>query len=267
MTAVVDLKPFTADQAQLPATLELSGIAHSFGGFKVLTDVNFAVPQGRIVGLIGPNGSGKSTCFNIVSGFLRPKAGRVLLSGRDIAADSIQARTRHGLMRTFQTPKVFERMSVLENVMVGLHQQGRSGIIASMLRTPAARRELDQLRNTAEQACRKFGLDRLLDEQTGRLPAGLRRVVELARAYVGAPRLMLLDEPSSGLNTEEIEQLRGWIAMLNSEGMTILLVSHDMGLMTIADTVHALYFGEIIASGPMAAIRAHPRVREAYLGG
>ncbi len=267
MSGVVELQSLPSRPPHLPATLELSGIAHSFGGFKVLSDVNFAVPQGQIVGLIGPNGSGKSTCFNIVSGFLSPKAGRVLLSGRDMAADSIQARTRQGLMRTFQTPKVFERMSVLENVMVGLHKDGRSGILASMLRTPSARRELDRLRNTAEGACRKFGLGKLLDAQTGRLPAGQRRVVELARAYVGAPRLLLLDEPSSGLNTEEIEQLRGWIAMLNSEGMTILLVSHDMGLMTIADTVHALYFGEIIASGPMTAIQADPRVREAYLGG
>lgn len=249
-----------------PATLELSGIAHSFGGLKVLTDVNFSVPQGRIVGLIGPNGSGKSTCFNIVSGFLRPKAGKVLLSGRDIAADSIQARTRHGLMRTFQTPKVFERMSVLENVMVGLHKDGRCGILASMLRTPAARRELDALRESATQCCHKFGLGKLLDSPTGRLPAGQRRIVELARAYVGSPRLLLLDEPSSGLNTEEIEQLRRWITTLNAEGVTILLVSHDMGLMTVADTVHALYFGEIIASGPMAAIQANPRVREAYLG-
>lgn len=265
MTALAQ-NPTAAVAADAPATLELSGIAHSFGGFKVLTDVNFTVPQGRIVGLIGPNGSGKSTCFNIVSGFLRPRAGKVLLCGRDIASDSIQARSRHGLMRTFQTPKVFERMSVLDNVMVGLHKDGRSGILASMLRTPSARRELDRLRDTAEQCCRKFGLDRLLDTPTGRLPAGQRRVVELARAYVGSPQLLLLDEPSSGLNTEEIEQLRGWIATLNREGITILLVSHDMGLMTVADTVHALYFGEIIASGPMAAIQAHPRVREAYLG-
>jgi ABC-type branched-subunit amino acid transport system ATPase component len=266
MTAATTMSPGLSADAATPATLELSGIAHSFGGFKVLTDVNFTVPEGQVVGLIGPNGSGKSTCFNIVSGFLRPKAGKVLLCGRDIASDSIQARTGQGLMRTFQTPKVFERMSVLENVMVGLHKDGRSGILASMLRTPAARRELDQLREAAERCCRKFGLGQHLDTPTGRLPAGQRRVVELARAYVGSPRLLLLDEPSSGLNTEEIEQLRGWIATLNQEGITILLVSHDMGLMTIADTVHALYFGEIIASGPMAAIQAHPRVREAYLG-
>lgn len=267
MSVVTDLKAVSTRPAASQTLLELSGIARSFGGLKVLTDVNLTVHQGEIVGLIGPNGSGKSTCFNIVSGFLRPDVGRILMAGRDIVADSVQARARHGLMRTFQTPKVFERMSVLENVMVGLHKDGRSGILASMLRTPSVRRELQWLHETAEQSCRKFGLGKLLNIPAGRLPAGQRRVVELARAYVGTPRLLLLDEPSSGLNTEEIEQLRGWITMLRAQGITILLVSHDMGLMSIADTVHVLYFGEIIASGPMAAIQAHPRVREAYLGG
>lgn len=266
-TLTLDRRPVApAATASTAPLLGLRGVAHSFGGLQVLRDVNLQVPAGRITGLIGPNGSGKTTCFNIVSGFLRPRAGQVMFDGRDIAAHSVQQRSRAGLVRTFQTPQVFEQMTVLENLMVGCYKATHTGVLQAMLNTPAARAERDAMRAAAEATCRRFGLEALRDARAGSLPAGQRRVLELARACIGAPRLLLLDEPSSGLNSEEIELLRAWILTLNREGLTILLVSHDMGLMTSCDQVHVLYFGEIISSGTMAAVQADPRVCEAYLG-
>jgi len=248
------------------ALLQLRGIAHHFGGLNVLSNVNIGVPPGRIVGLLGPNGSGKTTCFNIASGFLTPRGGAVLYQGADITGWSVQRRGAAGLVRTFQTPKVFEHMSVHENLMVGEYKSTRAGWAGALLRLPAARRELQGMRERAEACARRFGLARLLDTPAGLLPAGQRRIVELARACIGQPRMLLLDEPSSGLNSEEIETLRHWIATLHADGLTILLVSHDMGLMTVCTQAHVLYFGEIIATGSLAQVQDDPRVREAYLG-
>lgn len=258
-------RPVAAVRVASPL-LGIDGLAHSFGGLQVLRNVSLQVPPGGLVGLIGPNGSGKTTCFNIASGFLRPDKGAVWLDGRDITAHTVQQRSNAGLVRTFQTPLVFEQMSVLENLLVGCYKHTHAGVVASALRTGAARRELDQMRARAEACLNRFGLDSVRDTLAGELPAGQRRIVELARACIGQPRVLLVDEPSSGLNSEEIALLRHWLVRLNEEGMTILLVSHDLGLMTICSTVHALYFGEIIASGSFDALQADPRVREAYLG-
>ncbi len=248
------------------ATLKLEGLAHSFGGLQVLRQVHIEVPAGRLVGLIGPNGSGKTTCFNIASGFLRQKAGRVVMDGKDISASSVQERSRAGLVRTFQAPKVFEHMTVLENLMVGAHKSTGAGVLATMLGTRSSRAELAATRADAQQCALRFGLQPLLEIRAGLLPAGQRRIVELARACMGRPRALLLDEPSSGLNSAEIDVLRRWIVELNRDGLTVFLVSHDMGLMTVCDTVHVLYYGEIIASGSLADVQADRRVREAYLG-
>ena len=246
--------------------LALRQVGHSFGGLAVLRSVTFDVPEGGIVGLIGPNGSGKTTLFNIVSGYIRPLAGTVAYRGASIARNSIQQRGLAGLVRTFQTPQVFEQMTVLENIMVGCTKLTRTNMLQDLLRTPAARGQMQEIRRRAEAACERFRLGALSDLPAASLTAGQRRILEIARAVVGEPRLLLLDEPSSGLNAQEIENLRDWIVRLNEEGITVLLVSHDMGLMTVAHTVHTLYFGEIIASGDMAAIQRDPRVREVYLG-
>ncbi len=254
------------DAATGQPLLKVEHVGHSFGGLHVLKDVNFEVGSGRIVGLIGPNGSGKTTCFNIVSGFLPPRAGVVSFAGADCTRHSVQERNRRGLVRTFQTPQVFGHLTVLENLMVGRHKRTTAGVLADMLRTPGAQRDAAAMRENAHAASRRFGLDALLDRPAGTLPAGQMRMVELARACIGEPSLLLLDEPSSGLNSSEIELLRNWIQELNRGGLSILLVSHDMGLMTVAQRVHVLYFGEIIASGPMDDIQRDPRVREAYLG-
>ena len=195
-----------------------------------------------------------------------PLAGTVTYRGAALGRDTIQQRGLQGLVRTFQTPQVFEQMTVLENVMVGCTKLTRTTMLQDLLRTPTARGQMREIRERAEAACERFQLTALRDLPAASLTAGQRRILEIARAVAGEPRLLLLDEPSSGLNVQEIDGLRDWIVRLNEEGITILLVSHDMGLMTVARTVHTLYFGEIIASGDMAAIQRDPRVREVYLG-
>ena len=247
--------------------LELRGIAHAFGGLAVLREVSFGVAPRQITGLIGPNGSGKTTLFNIASGFLHPNSGSIILEGIDITRSTIQQRSRAGLIRTFQTPKVFGHMTVAENVAMGLYNSTAAGFWASMLQTGSARREQRRMVDEATAMLERFDLKRLAAVRAGELPAGQQRIVELARARIAAPRLLLLDEPSSGLSHDEVQKLRQWISALADDGIAILLVSHDMGLMEVCEQVHALYFGQIIATGPMAAIQADKAVRDAYLGG
>jgi ABC-type branched-subunit amino acid transport system ATPase component len=246
--------------------LEIQGVGHSFAGLRVLQSVDIAVPQGGLVGLIGPNGSGKTTLFNIVTGYLKPATGSVAYEGRPLDGVPIQARSSAGLVRTFQTPKIFEQMSVLENVMVGCCKATQTGFIGDLILSPTSRQVFRQMKETAEEACKKFGLTPILHNEARNTTAGQRRILELARATVGTPKLLLLDEPSAGLTPQEIEQLKDWIRRLNGEGISVLLVSHDMGLMSVVNTVHVLYFGGIIASGGMVEIQKNPRVREVYLG-
>ena len=263
MTMVAATKPGVHDSEPL---LQVSAIAHNFGGLKVLTHVNLIARHRQVVGLIGPNGSGKTTLFNIISGFLHPKAGEVRVDGKDITQHSVQMRSLLGLLRTFQIPQVFEHMTVIENVMMGAYAASRAGILPTMLALPRATKELAAVRSSAGDICERFGIAHLAEEKAGELPAGMQRVVEIAPAYQAKPRLLLLDEPSSGLSAPEVEDLRHWIRVFAEEGITIVLVSHDMDLMNVCDIVHVLYFGSIIATGPMAVIREDSSVRDAYLG-
>lgn len=250
----------------MSALLDVLGVSHSFRGLSVLRGVEFSVPQGRITGLIGPNGAGKSTLFNIISGFLTPNQGRVVFKGEDISALDVPERSACGLMRSFQTPQVFAHLSVRENLMAGCYKDTRSGLIGDLLGLAGSRRDRERMGESADQACARFGLTAIRNQPAGKLPAGQQRLVELARAAIGQPALLCLDEPSSGLNTEEVSQLMAMLRLLNEGGMTILLVSHDMDLVAIASHVHVLCFGEIIASGPFSAVKTDARVREAYLG-
>ena len=247
-----------------PNILALDGVGHRFGGFTVLRSVTFSVPDGGLVGLIGPNGSGKTTLFNIISGYLPLQTGRISFGGKPLTTQTVQDRSRAGMVRTFQTPKIFERMTVIENIMVGACKLTRTGMVQDLLHSPRARSEMQQIRARAERACADLGLAGDLPAST--LPAGQRRILEIARALVGEPRLLMLDEPSAGLNREEMRQLIAAIRRINEQGLAILLVSHDMELMAVAETVHVLNFGEIIARGDMAAIQQNPNVREVYLG-
>jgi branched-chain amino acid transport system ATP-binding protein len=250
----------------MAALLEVKQVSRSFSGLRVLNNVTFAVEAGGITGLIGPNGAGKSTLFNIVSGFLAPDAGLILYQGRDVSRLSVPARSRMGLVRTFQTPQVFADLTVGENIMAGSYKQTASGLTAGLLGTPRARADIARMRAAADAACERFGLTQVVDQLAGKLPGGQQRLVELARACVAEPALLCLDEPSSGLNSEEVARLMQTLQRLNGEGLTILLVSHDMDLVTIASSIHVLCFGEIIASGALTQIQGDVRVREAYLG-
>ena len=246
--------------------LQVAEVSHNFGGLQVLSGVDFSVPAGSLTALIGPNGAGKSTLFNIISGFLLPHRGTVRFEGRDITREAVQTRTRAGLVRTFQTPKVFAKLSVRENLMIGCNRHLSSGVIGNMLRSARSRAEVDMMRAQAAEAGRRFGLHEVMERPAGQVPAGMQRLVELARGCISRPRLLMLDEPSSGLNTTEIGQLRDLLQQLNRDGITIVLVSHDMHLVDVASQVHVLCFGSIIASGSMAQIKEDDRVRKAYLG-
>ena len=250
----------------MPALLEIRQVSRSFSGLKVLHNVGFEVNAGSLTGLIGPNGAGKSTLFNIVSGSLAPDAGRILYRGEDVTGYPVPRRSYLGLVRTFQTPQVFAHLSVRENLISGCYKQTGSGVVAGLFATPRARSDLARMRAAADAACERFGLSEVRDQLAGELPGGQQRLVELARACVGRPTLLCLDEPSSGLNSEEVARLMQTLQQLNRDGLTILLVSHDMELVTVASVIHVLCFGEIIASGPPATVQSDARVREAYLG-
>lgn len=250
----------------MAALLEVRNVTHSFRGLHVLRGVSFGVEEGQIVGLIGPNGAGKSTLFNIISGFLTPDAGEIRYAGARINDQPVAHRSYAGLVRTFQTPQVFPHLTVRENLIAGCHKHTGSGVIANLLATPASRRDLQRARDEADAACERFGLANVRNRLAGKLPGGQQRLVELARAAIGGPRLLCLDEPSSGLNTEEVGQLMQMLERLNAQGLTVLLVSHDMTLVDVAPIIHVLCFGEIIASGPLNRIQTDARVREAYLG-
>ena len=250
----------------MSAILAVRDVAHGFRGLQVLRGVDFSVREGGITGLIGPNGAGKSTLFNIVSGFLTPNRGDVVFKGRSMIGQSVQQRSRQGLVRSFQTPQVFRHMSVRDNLIAGAHKLGASGVCAGLFRTPSARRDIAVAEQRADETCVSFGLEAVREQIAGKLPAGQQRMVELARAALAKPTLLCLDEPSSGLNGAEVERLRDALRRLNAQGVSILLVSHDMDLVSIAEHIHVLCFGEIIAGGSFAEVKADPRVREAYLG-
>ena len=243
--------------------LEVRG---SFRGLHVLRGVSFSVPAGAIVGLIGPNGAGKSTLFNIISGFLPPDSGTIVYRGTDITRQPIPARSRAGLVRTFQTPQVFQHLTVRENLMAGCYKQGSSGVLRDLIALPGSRRDVRAMAAAAEEACERFGLTDVREQLAGKLPAGQQRLLELARAAVSGPSLLCLDEPSSGLNSQEVASLMAALERLNRDGMSILLVSHDMDLVAVAPEINVLCFGEIVSRGSLEQVRADARVREAYLG-
>jgi len=218
--------------------------------------------------VIGPNGAGKTTLFHIISGLLRPHRGQIRMAGRRISGKPPHRIAHGGLSRTFQSLSLFDNMSVIENVMVGRHARTRCGLLAAALRPPHQRREERAVRDAAQEAIESVGLGELAERPVGALSFGQRRMVELARALATEPRLLLLDEPASGLNTRETDDLGRMIRDIRDRGITILLVEHDMSLvMDICDDLVVLDFGKPIAEGPPDLVRNDPNVVAVYLGG
>ena len=239
----------------------------AFGGLQAVAEVSFAAAPGTIRAVIGPNGAGKTTLFNLVTGFLAPQAGRILFQGEEIQGRPAHLIARQGIASTFQLVQLFDHMTVLENVMVGCHRLSRSGLLAGALQFPWTRAEETVIRRQAMEALEYVVLTHRASQSAAVLPLGLKRLLEIARALASAPRLLLLDEPASGLDAVETERLRDLILELRRQGITLLLVEHDMGLtMEVADNIAVLNYGKLIADGPPRAIQKNPEVIAAYLG-
>jgi branched-chain amino acid transport system ATP-binding protein len=247
--------------------LELNTVSKWFGGLPALQEVSFRLEPGRVTALIGPNGAGKSTLINCISGVDRAGGGRIRLDGRSIETLPAYAIAALGIARTFQNLKLFARLSVLDNVLVGLTVAAERSFARSMLRLPALRHQERQWRLRALEALDDFGLAGKAGWPAAALSYGEKKRVEMARAFVSAPRLVLLDEPVAGLNSEETARIARHIRQQRNAGHTMLLVEHDMELvMDVADRVVVLDSGRCIASGSPAAVRGNPLVLEAYLG-
>ena len=247
--------------------LQLEQVSKNFGGLPALAQVGFSVPQGKVTALIGPNGAGKSTLINCMTGVLSVSSGAIRFAGSEITALPSHRIARLGIARTFQNLKLFPRLSVLDNVLTGLTCEGGSSMLMAMLRLPYLRHRERQLKLRALEALDRFGLSAKADWPVGVLAYGDKKRVELARATVGNPQLLLLDEPVAGLNAEETAAVAEQLRRLRREGRTLLLVEHDMELvMGLADQVVVLDSGRCIATGTPDDVRRNPLVLEAYLG-
>jgi branched-chain amino acid transport system ATP-binding protein len=247
--------------------LKIERVSKHFGGVYANRDVSLDVAEGELRGVIGPNGAGKSTLFNLIAGHLRPDSGTISLAGTRIDRLAPHARARHGVAIVFQGARVFPGMSLLENVMVGAHAHSRAGFVAAVLRPPAQRREEREIRACAEQCLDRVDLLGSADRPADGLPLGQQRRLQVARALAGRPRLLLLDEPASGLRAAERTQLADLVRELNTTGTTILLVEHDVGLVTsLAHRITVLDLGEVIADGTPTEVTSDPAVVTAYLG-
>ncbi len=247
--------------------LKLEALSKHFGGLPALDAVSFAVPAGRITALIGPNGAGKSTLINCITGVLEATDGSARFLGQELVGQPAYAIARCGISRTFQNLKLFPRLSVLDNVLTGLTCIGGSSMVMAMLRLPYLRHRERRLKLRALEALDHYGLADKADWPAGILAYGDRKRVELARATVAQPQLILLDEPVAGLNAEETAAVGEQLMRLRRAGQTLLLVEHDMDLvMKVADLVVVLDSGRCIATGTPEDVRCNPLVLEAYLG-
>jgi ABC-type branched-subunit amino acid transport system ATPase component len=251
--------------------LELTGVAKHFGGLYALSGLDMHVDEGEIVSVIGPNGAGKSTMFNVVTGLYPPDDGDVRLRGESIVGLAPNRITRLGVARTFQTVHLFPNMTVLENAMVGQHCRARSGVFGAVVRPPGTRREEERIRSRAKESLEFFG-SRLAGYRQGQpafvLSYANRRRLEMARALATDPAMVLLDEPTAGMNPRETLELRDHIVRMRDErGLTVLVIEHDMRVVKgVSDRVIALDYGRKIAEGTYEDVANNPQVIEAYLG-
>lgn len=238
-----------------------------FSGLRAVADLTFDVKAGEIKGVIGPNGAGKSTLFNMIAGVTRPNSGKIWFDGRSIRSLPAFERARLGISRTFQNLQIFKEMTVLENVVAGRHMHGAVGFAAALLRTPAVGVENRAMKANAMRLLERFGMADCAHQPAGSLSFGEMKILELARALACEPRLLLLDEPAAGLPRAAADRIAEIIAELNRDGLTVLLVEHNMRMvMSLAHEILVLNNGERIAEGDASAIRRHPDVLAAYLG-
>ncbi len=251
----------------MTSLLEVQGLVKHFGGLAAVRDLDFTVTAGQIKALIGPNGAGKTTIFNVISGVLAPTRGRVVFDGAPLPVCRPHAVARLGIARTFQLVRLFDEMTVIENVMVGCHRRGRAGWVASALRTRRMREDERALRREAMMVLERLGLAARAEMPAATLPYGEQRLVELGRALGMRPKLLLLDEPGAGLNADEKQRLAALVRAIRDAGTTVLLVDHHMDLvMDVSDEILVLSYGEKLAEGRPDDVRAEPAVIAAYLG-
>ncbi len=248
--------------------LEFENVTVKFGGLTAVDDLSFDVQEGEVFAIVGPNGAGKSTVFNLISRFYDPFTGAIRFEGHDLLRVKPSAVAAYGVARTFQNIELFEHATVLQNLLVGRHRHRSTNLISEILFTPSACKQEIENREKVEEIIDFLDLQAFRDKMISGLPYGVRKVVEVARALATDPKLLLLDEPASGLSVEETTDMRWWIDDIRRQmGITVLMVEHDMGLVSgVSDRVLAMADGAKLALGTPAEVQSHPAVVEAYLG-